>query len=166
MSRNGVIFANSLILLSFLAWGGWLLSQVRSTTDYLADRVLASGATCSWIRPSDRAVASLGLSHEQQHSWTDRVRAYIVMKVPALPSGGRIDIEIINLKADSLDIRLLEDAQHYRIRRTGVFSIKLPVSVKGKVEALVLDSNAMSPPQGADRRWLGVAISRLRICSN
>ncbi|WP_411834132.1 hypothetical protein [Pseudoxanthomonas mexicana] len=166
MNRKLVAAANIVVLTTCLVWGVWLLAKARSKVDYLAARIPEGVAACAWMLPSDPAVATLGMNHEAHHSWTDRAQAYIVVKVPPLPAGGRMDIEVVNLKARSLGLRLLGSERRYATTREGAYSLQLPASPEPGTATLVLDSDGMAPPEGEDRRWLGVAIGRIRVCAD
>lgn len=153
------------LLLAIAAWGVWLLSNAMSRADYV--RLQADQAhpvpRCEWVKPAHPGLASLGLSLAPDHSWTDRATAYVAGWVPAMPSGGRLDLDFAAVAADDLIVDADAAASRIRIKRGRIATLELMPRPSG-VLLITLDATNPKPPTGEDRRWLGAALVRLRVC--
>lgn len=159
--------AASLVLLAAMsAWGLWLLSEAKGTADYvLADAAALSRApSCEWTPIGGPSVASLGFSHDAGHAWSDRETAYLALPIPAVPAGGWLDIDVPAVAKGRVLVEVAGGDAQYAVTEAGLVRVPVPEASRPGTILVTFVSEDMLPPQGQDRRWLGLAISRLRIC--
>lgn len=157
--------AAALVLAAMAAWGGWIISKARTPADYAALRADPSRPVpaCTWLRPGDEGVGSLGLSLSADLSWTDRTEAYVVLPTAAMPRGGDVDLDIAAIAAQAVDIDVEGSAQ--RLRLSTGRQVRIPIEPRpAGTLRIQFDAHDPKPPSDGDRRWLGAALVRLRVC--
>lgn len=164
MSPRLASAANSLVAVTLLVWGIWLLSAARSKSDYIVERVGPDSLACEWTPLHDPRLATLGLSHEEHHSWTDRAVAYIAFRAPAMPEGGRVEFDVVAFVGDHLEVRIDGHESVYR-GRGGQVRLEVEPTPEETRRLVVIETSGMHPPSGGDQRWLGGAIGPIRLCA-
>ena len=165
MKRPLVVAGNALLVAVMLAWGVYLLGMVRSKADYITGRVGDTVLPCAWIPLSDPALSTLGLSHEEHHSWEDRATAYIAFRTPPMPAGGTLEISLVALLGKRVDMRLRGEGAKQRMKHPGNYAIALEPAEHARVRLLELKTRGMQPPTPQDSRWLGAAFGQIRSCA-
>lgn len=154
------------LLLGMAGWGTWLLGQSRRPADYVVARVDGTRPLrpCTWVASNSDRIESLGLSIAADHSWTDRTTAWVALPAPALPRGGVLELTIAGVAAD--DVIIDAEGARTRVRVTAPGTVRLALTPRAAPGALLVTLRAddPKPPTGQDRRWLGIALQRLRIC--
>lgn len=164
MSRRLLLAANLTAATALAGWATFLLAHARTKLDYLKAQVHQSIPTCQPISPSDPRLASMGLSHEPSHSWTDRRRAYLVFSLPPMPKGGEFTINVIAAKKGTALLETATTRQHVPIAKANSYHLPLAAAPSAQIVTLTLASRHMAPPHGHDRRWLGMAIASIEAC--
>ena len=163
--RKSLVVANVILIIGGLSWGLYLLGMARSKADYVTDRVGETPLPCTWMALGAPGVASLGLSHEPDHSWSDRKTAYLAFRAPPLPQGGSVEVELIALLGKRMDIIVRGESGQTRAQAGGIHRVALAPADRPTVRIIEFRSRRMQPPAaGGDSRWLGAAISRFRTC--
>lgn len=162
--RMGRITCNVALLLGFLAWGIWLIGQHRSKLDYLVSRVVGQIPVCSWVPMHSENVATLGFSHEKKRAWSSRETALVSFRVPALPNGAFATFDVTSLAAHSATIHLVGSHETIQAEKANKLQLKIPASRTSRILSFAVKSTYMKAPTRRDRRWLGIAITRLRVC--
>lgn len=163
MNGRGLAVANGALALALGAWGVWLLGMAKGKPEYLAERLGDTTATCEWTALDDASMSTLGVSHEEHHSWTDRSTAYITFRAPALPAGGVVEFGVIAMAATPMHVRVKGQRARVRVDDGGLYTLPLMPSDAPGVQVMVLDSR-LKPPRDGEQRWLGAALNRLRVC--
>lgn len=166
MSRQKIILAANLLLIAGgFTWGVYLLEMAKSKADYVTDRIGEVPLRCVWSTLGEPGLATLGLSHEPHHSWSDRSVAYVAFRAPPLPQGGSAEIELIALLGKRMDIVVRGEDGRARAKGGGIYRVALTPARTATIRTIELRTRRMQPPTaGGDSRWLGAAISRFRVC--
>lgn len=157
------------LCLSVLAWGGWLWQMRKTQFDYiLADaRHAPPIPMCQWVHADDDAIASLGLSKGSPPAWTDSTVTllafrttpaqpwYVDVAVPAIAGAG------ITISADG---RAPQPLSVTTLPKTKVLRLPLTLRTADDVHTVTIHIADAKPPSGHEQRWLGVAISGIRVC--
>ncbi|GGZ70964.1 hypothetical protein GCM10008101_26660 [Lysobacter xinjiangensis] len=146
------------------AWGAWLIAHARTKASYVTAAAAAKPtiAVCEWLKISESRAANLGFSIDESHAWTDRATAYLGVPVPDLNGAGWLDLDIAAVAAHRATVRI--DRGERYVLRPGQVRLRLPPRSSAQPLLLTFTADGPKPPSGADRRWLGVAVSRIRAC--
>lgn len=163
MNRRAV--GSLLLIVAMGAWAAWLVSKAKSKADYVVERAesVAPLPACEWVAFDAPAVASLGFSQDPGHAWSDRATAYLAVNPGAIPEGGWLDLDVAAVAQGETWIDI-DGGARYVVRKGKAIRMPVPALEESRVLLVAFTANDLLPPHGAERRWLGVAISRLRVC--
>jgi hypothetical protein len=169
LNRSGINLAFSLLLLlAIFGWGGWLLKMRKSTLDYVvaAARKAPAIPDCQWVAVPSPSIATLGLSFDPGHAWTDRKRAYLAFRTSRVQASVELKtvamVARIQISADGGSPERLSGA--LKSKGSGIVRLPLRPDVPDGVHSIVIGVVNPKPPHGRDLRWLGLAISGIRAC--
>lgn len=170
MTRARIISRTLAILLlcGMLGWGVWLLSMRKDTLDYLIAEANVAPALpdCQWTPVSALSLTHIGLSFDPGHAWTDRRTAYLGFRTGKVPFV-QVDLLVagiagsrIGISADHNPLKPLSEVEG----GDGVVRLALGRARGNGVHTITIKVSKAKPPHGAEQRWLGLAISKVRAC--
>lgn len=169
MTRRGVLqYASGVLLLVMMVgWAAWLLGQRKSVSEYVLEQANGKPTLplCQWIPIYAADLATLGFSRTGQSWWTNQTLAVLAFKTsghtPLFVGLGVVKVvgKGVAISADGGVSRSL----------SGEFAngeVRLPLQTHAHADAhaVVIKVAHPRPPRGADQRWLGVAINKIRVC--
>lgn len=154
-----------LVIVGVMVWAAWLLSRGKSKLDYVAEnaRKQLPLAACEWVPIDAPAVAALGLSFEPSHAWTDRKEAMLAFRTGSVGGALAVKLQVISIAGAGVSISA-DGGKSMALQDPGEFSLPLRSPRAGNVHTVSIKVARPQPPQGQDRRWLGVAISAIHVC--
>lgn len=159
--------ASSIALLACMsAWGFWLLHHTKTKADYVVTSVERHPplTSCEWVQIDSPSISSMGFSQDEGHAWSDRATAFIAFPVKANPDGAWLDLAVSGVAGGNIFVELEGGRARYAVKGGGILRVPVPEASRARVVLVTVTSKNMRPPEGPERRWLGVAISGLRIC--
>lgn len=153
-----------LVVIGLVVWLVWLLSMARSKLDYVVQDASSRPVlpACEWVSVSAPPVATLGLSLEPTHAWTDRNEAMLAFRTESSSVAAFVDIRVVSVVAGKVSISA-DGAPAERVKGGGEVHLPLRAS-QGDVHTVLITTRRPLPPHGDDRRWLGAAVSAIRVC--
>lgn len=164
MKRRLFLLANLAGAAALAGWAAVLLAHARTKVDYLKAQVHQDIPLCQPVAASDPRMSSMGLSHEPDHSWTDRRRAYLAFGLPAMPNGGELSIQVVATTHKGVQLSLSGGQRGVTVDKTGLYPLPVSAASTPRTLVLAMESQTMSPPHGQDKRWLGLAIGSIAVC--
>lgn len=154
-----------LVIIGMMAWAAWLLSRGKSRLDYVVEnaRKQAPLAACEWVPIATPSVATLGLSFEPSHAWTERKEAMLAFQTGAIVGASVVKLRLVSIAGAGISISA-DGGESRMLQSPGEFSLPLRKPRTGNVHTVSIKVARPLPPHGQDRRWLGVAISAIRTC--
>lgn len=159
--------AGSIALLACMAaWGFWLIHHAKGKADYVVATVEGQNplASCEWVPMDSPSISSMGFSQDEDHAWSDRAKAFIAFPAKANPNGAWLDLAVSGVAGEDTFVELEGGRARYAVKGGGTLRVPVPEASRARVVLVTVTSKKLRPPEGAERRWLGVAISRIRIC--
>lgn len=154
------------LLVGMVAWGTWLLANAKGTADYARARAATAPQMprCEWVPVNSPSIASLGFSHDAGHAWSDRATAYIGMRVEALEHGAWLDVGVVAVANGRVVVEVPGNEAGYGVTQQGLVRLPVPPTPDAGTLLVTFHAEDMLPPMGDERRWLGIAIGRIRLC--
>lgn len=162
----GVRRAISVLLIAgMLGWLGWLYSMGRSKLDYVVARLATQPPlpACTWVPIATPALAALGLSFEPSHAWTARGTVLLAFRAPRLGVRTLVQLRVIAVAGRDVDIRA-DGGPGIKISGAGDVTLPLHEQRADGAHVVSIRVGQPRPPHGDDRRWLGIAVSAIRVC--
>lgn len=157
-------FAALLVIIGMVVWLAWLFSMTRSKLDYVVQDARSRPLlpTCDWVPVNAPSFASLGLSFEPTHAWTNRKDVIVAFRTESSPKALFADVGLVAVAGGGVSISA-DGAKAQRIESAE--SVRIPLHTpRDGVHSLQITTKHALPPHGDERRWLGVAISAIRVC--
>lgn len=160
-----------LILLVMLGWSLWLLQQRKSLVEYMVGQARTRPALpfCQWVPRSSPRLVALGFSQTRDNMWTNQKHAVL-----ALRTGDRsplfVDLGIVAVAGNGVKLSA-DGGKRQSLRREplpggGVVRLPLRARTRDGVHTVVINVRHPKFPKGAEQRWLGVAINKVRVCDD
>lgn len=165
---NWRVIGSVVTLASMLFWGIWLISQAKTKSYYVKTRAAGHAALqrCAWTPIDSPSVANLGFSIDSGHAWSDRSTAYLAFPIKAVPAGGWLDLDIISVVGGNVFLEVEGGVLRYVVRNPGKVRLAVPTANQPRTLLVRMSASDPLPPSGEERRWLGAAVSRLRVCDS
>lgn len=152
-----------LVIGAMMAWLAWLVSTARSKQDYVVTKAQMQTplAACTWTAMSASAVTTLGLDFEPTHAWSERKQVFIAFRTQPLVAPAFVQLRLAAVVGTGIEV----DADGGSpVRVSHADELRLPLLQHGGVHVVTIHVGRALPPHGQDRRWLGMAISAIRVC--
>lgn len=154
-----------------LAWAGWLWHERKTLADYVFDNASVAPVMpfCEWVPVGSPQVVSLGVDTTSPPPWTDTRRALIAFR-----TGSRlpwyVDVGVVAVVGNGVTVSA-DGGQPRSIRFQQLpegDAVRLPLSWSARdgVHMITIRVANARPPSGNEQRWLGIAISRIRVCDS
>ncbi len=167
MSRRVGVYrlGSVLVIVAMLAWAAWLASMARSKLDYLVAKAQTQAPlpACLWTSISTPAVSSLGLSFEPSHAWSERKETFLAFRTPSFLPPVVVDLRLPAVVGKDV-LMSADGGKVFAVSADGDVRLPLRQLPAGSVHVVAIRIGKSLPPHGQDRRWLGVAISEVRVC--
>lgn len=159
------------VCLVFVLWAAWLWHARKTLVDYVSEEATKAPMIpfCEWVPVGTAAVASLGLDMATPPPWTDTPSALIAFR-----TGRRlpwyVDIGVVAVAGSG--VTLSADGGRPRAVPAQPLPkgkiIRLPLSwhTPDGVHRVTIHVAGAKPPSGNEQRWLGIAISQIRVCDS
>lgn len=158
-----------LLCLLVLAWTGWLWHTRKTQADYAIDAARSAPPVpmCQWVAVESPAISSLGLSRETPPAWTDSTHALLAFRTRGEPPS-YVDVGVVEVVGTGVSLSADGSAPQPLARHPSPEGkvVRLPLKPRStdSVHTLTIEVAEARPPRGRDQRWLGVAISRIKVC--
>jgi hypothetical protein len=170
MAASSRVIALMLFLL-VLAWACWLWHARKTPFDYVIDTARHSPPIplCRWVRVDDPDIAGLGLSRTPPPAWTDSKTAYLAFKTgQRLP--WYVDVAIVAVEGTGVSVSAdggtPRAIPRVPLPRGRIVRLPLSLNVAAGVHEITIRVAGPKPPSGREQRWLGVAVSNIRVCDS
>lgn len=173
MSR--VAWANRTVALTMavamLAWAGWLWHARKSVMDYIVADALRAPVVpfCQWLPLDAPAISSIGLDTTSEPVWTYAKTASIVFHTgPRQP--WYVDVRMVAAAGTGITLSIdggpAQSVSKESLAREQVLRLRPAWHTRGGLHVVRIDTASPRPPSGREQRWLGLAISRIRVCDS
>lgn len=154
-----------LLLVMMVGWAAWLLGQRKSLREYVLEQANGKPTLplCQWTPIYAADLATLGFSRTGQSWWTNQTLAVLAFKT----SGHTplfVNIGVVKVAGKGVAISADGGASRPLSRDFANGEVRLPLQTHADAHAVVVEITHPQPPHGADQRWLGVAVNKIRVC--
>ncbi|MBS0382017.1 MAG: hypothetical protein JSR56_06250 [Proteobacteria bacterium] len=159
------------MFLAVLAWAGWLWHARKTVMDYLTADVLRGPSVpfCRWLPINAPGIASIGLDTTSNPVWTYAKTAAIVFR-----TGSRqpwyVDVRMIAAAGSGISLSIDGGPARYvskdSLKHEDVLRLLPAWDTRDGLHVVRIDVANPRPPSGQDQRWLGLAISRIKVCDS
>lgn len=163
--------AGLVMLLAVLAWAGWLWHARKTVMDYVTATALRAQAIpfCQWLPVSAPEISSIGLDTTSDPVWTYAKTASIVFR-----TGSRqpwyVDVRMIMAAGTGITLSIDGGPPHAvskeSLEQDQVLRLRPAWDTRDGLHVVRIDVANPRPPSGQDQRWLGLAISRIKVCDS
>jgi hypothetical protein len=156
-----------LLLVVMVGWAAWLLDQRKSLREYVLEQANGKPTLplCQWTPIYAADLATLGFSRTGQSWWTNQTLAVLAFKTSG-PTPLFVDIGVV--KVAGKGVAISSDGGVFRPLSSGFANgevrLPLPAHAHAGTHVVVIEVAHPRPPSGADQRWLGVAVNKIRVC--
>ena len=159
------------IFLAMAAWAGWLWHARKSVMDYIVADALRAPLVpfCQWLPLNAPAISSIGLDTTSEPVWTYAKTASIVFHTgPRQPR--HVEVRMVAAAgtgiALSIDGGPAQSVSKESLEKDQVLQLRPAWRTRDGLHVLRIDIANPRPPSGREQRWLGLAISRIRVCDS
>lgn len=159
------------MFLAVLAWAGWLWHARKTTLDYLTAEVLRGPAVpfCQWLPVNAPGIASIGLDTRSVPVWTHAKTARIVFR-----TGSRqpwyVDVGMITAAGTGIALSIDGGPAHFvsraSLKHDKVLRLLPAWGTRDGLHVVRIEVASPRSPSGAEQRWLGLAIARIKVCDS
>lgn len=157
--------------LAMLAWAGWLWHARKTVMDYLTADVLRGPAIpfCQWLPIAAPGIASIGLDTTSAPVWTYAKSASIVFRTGARQPW-YVDVRMIATAGTGISLSVDGGTARYvskeSLKHDDVLRLLPAWHARDGLHVVRIDVDDPRPPSGSEQRWLGLAISSIRVCDS
>lgn len=157
--------------LAMLAWAGWLWHARKTVMDYVTADALHGPVVpfCQWLHVTSPGFTSIGLDTASEPVWTYAKTASIVFRTGARQPW-YVDLRMITAVGTGITVSIDGKAAHavskQSLRRTPVLRLLPAWGTRDGLHVVRIDVAEPRPPQGQEQRWLGLALSRIKVCDS
>jgi hypothetical protein len=165
-----------LLLAGFAVWAAWLLLERKSLVDYLVIQARAKPMLplCEWVPLGSENFATMGFSLTESSAWkwTSQKKAILAFRAKTGGPGAaeHVDIGLVSVVGRgvtvSSDGHKLGKIANEDLLHGNTLQLPLSSDAGNDVHLVSFQIARPKPPNGREQRWLGIAISKIRVCSS